>query len=381
MLNFRTVPLAAGLYFTIGFTVFGQAAKSSPQSGPDVLVLQDGEKLIGHLESGNDTSVVFKSDMAGEVTVKWSDVQELHAPEKFAAIPKNLKLRHREDTAKVPQGAVSATAKDIQLSPAPQTPPRALTPGNLSTLIPAPQFDKALTQSGFFHGWVGGATAGISLTEATQNDQTFTAALNLVRAVPSENWLDVRSRTILDYNQAYSAISQPGVPTTKTSLFHADAEQDWYMSPRVFLFGQAMFDHSISQGLALQQVYGGGVGLVVFKSANHELDFKASADYEDQQFTNSGLNNSLFGSIFSETYLQKFFHGIVLNEQGGITPAWNDTSAYSAFASAGLTFPVYHRFGLTIGALDNFLNDPPPGFKKNSFQFTLGATYSIQPPK
>jgi hypothetical protein len=71
-------------------------------------------------------------------------------------------------------------------------------------------------------------------------------------------------------------------------------------------------------------------------------------------------------------------HGIVLNEQAGITPAWNNTSAYSAFASAGLTFPVYHRFGLTLGALDNFLNDPPPGFKKNSFQFTAGATYSFQ---
>jgi Protein of unknown function, DUF481 len=106
--------------------------------------------------------------------------------------------------------------------------------------------------------------------------------------------------------------------------------------------------------------------------------FKASADYIDQQFETSALNKKLFGSIFGETYVRKFAHGILLNEQGGITPAWNDTSAYSAFASAGLTFPVYHHFGLTVGALDDFLNDPPPGFKKNSFQFTLGATYAFR---
>jgi hypothetical protein len=68
----------------------------------------------------------------------------------------------------------------------------------------------------------------------------------------------------------------------------------------------------------------------------------------------------------------------LLNEQGGVTPAWTDTKAYSAFASAALTFPVYHRFGLTLGALDDFLNNPPPGFKKNSFQFTAGATYSFK---
>lgn len=84
------------------------------------------------------------------------------------------------------------------------------------------------------------------------------------------------------------------------------------------------------------------------------------------------------GSIFAESYTEKFAHGISLIEQAGITPAWNDSSAYSAFASAGLTFPVYHRLGVTLGALDSYLNDPPPGFKKNSFQFTLGATYSFQ---
>jgi hypothetical protein len=27
---------------------------------------------------------------------------------------------------------------------------------------------------------------------------------------------------------------------------------------------------------------------------------------------------------------------------------------------------------------DAFLNDPPPGFQKNSFQLTLGLTYSLR---
>ncbi len=199
--------------------------------------------------------------------------------------------------------------------------------------------------------------------------------VNLVRAVPSENWLDVRSRTIFDYDEAYSKLTQPGSPAIKTSLFHTDLDHDRYLSPRVFIFGQAMFDHSVSQGLDLQQTYGGGFGLVVFKTTKQEFDFKASADYIDQQFENSALNKKLFGSIFGETYVRKFAHGILFNEQGAITPAWNNTSAYSAFANAGLTFPIYHHLGLTLGALDDFLNDPPPGFKKNSFQFTLGATY------
>jgi hypothetical protein len=31
-----------------------------------------------------------------------------------------------------------------------------------------------------------------------------------------------------------------------------------------------------------------------------------------------------------------------------------------------------------IGSLDTFLNDPPPGFRKNSFQFTAGLTYALK---
>ncbi len=376
--SWTVIFLAFCCHITPGLYAQGVAAGAT-KPGSDVLIFVDGEKLIGHLERATSASVVFKSDMAGEVTIPWSKIQELHSPDKFAVIPKNVKLRREEDTSNVPKGTITATAKQVEVTPGPEAQPQSVSAGDVGQVIPLPDFEKAFQHAGFAQGWAGGATLGISLTEATQKDQTFTAALNLVRAVPSENWLDARSRTIFDYNEAYSQLTQPGSPTVKTSLFHADAEQDWYLSPRVFVFGQAMFDHSVSQGLDLQQTYGGGVGLAVVKTKNQEFDFKASVDYIDQQFEDALLNKKLIGSIFSETYVRKFAHGILLNEQGGITPSWDDTSAYSAFASAGLTFPVYHHLGLTVGALDDFLNDPPPGFKKNSFQFTLGATYSLHP--
>ncbi len=36
-----------------------------------------------------------------------------------------------------------------------------------------------------------------------------------------------------------------------------------------------------------------------------------------------------------------------------------------------------HLSGST-GVIDTFLNGPPPGFKKNAFQFTLGSGYAPQ---
>jgi putative salt-induced outer membrane protein YdiY len=349
---------------------------SAGKPGPDILLFKNGEKLLGQLQSATGTAVTFKSEMAGVVTVEWSKVQELQTSERFAVVPKGVTLRRADETAKVAKGPLTVKDDKVEINSG-QGAPQQMPVADLSNVVNASAFDNAFRRQSFLSGWKGGATLGIALTEATQKNQTISSALNLVRAVPAESWLNLRSRTTIEFNQAYGKLTQPNVPSVKTDLIHAGAEQDWYLNPRLFAFGRAMFDHSFSQGLDLQQNYGGGIGVVLIKGVNQELDFKAGLDYINQRFQDSRLNQQLFGSSFSETYTKTFAHNILFNEQAGITPAWNNTDAYSAFASAALTFPVYHHFGLTIGAIDNFLNNPPPTFKKNSFQLTVGATYNF----
>ena len=65
-------------------------AQTPPE--PDVLVFTNGEKLIGHLVGSTGGSVTFKSDMAGEITVDWSKVKELHSSGKFAVAEKAWSL-------------------------------------------------------------------------------------------------------------------------------------------------------------------------------------------------------------------------------------------------------------------------------------------------
>ncbi len=373
MLNHKWAASLVLFYFA-GATWMHAQAKPEP----DVLIFTDGEKLIGHLKSAKGTSVVFKSDMAGEVTVDWGKIQELRTSGKFAVIRKGVELRKSENLSQIPQGTVEMTNQKVQVAPAPPAAPATVPVADISNVVEEASFEKAFHRTPFLQGWKGGITAGISLTEATQTSETFNGAINLVRLVPGETWIDARSRTIFDFNESYGEVSQSGLPTIKTSVTHMDAEEDWYLSPRFYALAEAALDHNASQGLLLQQSYGAGIGAVVLKRANQELDVKVSANFIDQSFNNSTLNEQLFGTVFGETYVHKFAHGILFNEQGSFTPAWNDTTAYSAFASAGLTFPVYHRLGLTLGAVDTYLNNPPPTFKKNSVQFTLGATYAFQ---
>jgi len=220
-------------------------------------------------------------------------------------------------------------------------------------------------------------TAGASLVEATQTSQTFTGAANFMRAVPTENWMDARNRTTLDLSASYGKLTQPKTPTLRTAIYHAGGERDEYFTPRLYAFGQLAYDHNFSQGLDLQQAYGGGVGWTVLKNSRRTLDLKTSLSYVDQQFQESSHNQNLFGSTFAEGYADKFFHGIVFTEQLSITPAWNNTSAYSAAGTAGIAMPLYKRLSFSLNTVDTFLNNPPPGFKKNSFQLITGVTYTL----
>jgi hypothetical protein len=245
--------------------LYSQAPAGAAKPQPDVLIFTDGEKLIGQLKSAKGDSVVFKSDMAGEITVAWSKIQELRTSHPFAVIGKNAKLRRHADVSQVPQGDVVMTDQKIAVEAAAGA-PRTVPWPMRAFVVGQPDFEKAMNrEAGFFQDWGGAVTAGASLVQATQEAHTFTGGIALVRAEPTESWL-IPAPAPARFQRAYGKVSQPGLPDIKTAIYHGDAEEDKYFSPRLFGFGQAAFDHNYSQGLDLQQMYGGGLGWTAYKT-------------------------------------------------------------------------------------------------------------------
>ena len=352
---------------------------AGPKPQPDILVFTNGEKLIGHLERATGATVTFKSDMVGEITVEWSKIKELHSSQKFAVVEKDVSLGRHEDSSKIPQGTVSATGQTLTVDPGPGGAPWTIPVGNAAHVMDESAFQSdVLHTPGFLDAWKGAFTVGGALVEATQHSETFTGAVHLVRAIPTVNWLDARDRTIVDFSTSYGVLSQPNTPKLKTEIYHAGAERDEYFTARVYAFGQLSYDHNFSQGLDLEQAYGGGIGWTVIKTANETFDLKSSVDYQKEQFQQSSSNQNLFGSIFAEDWSRKFLRQVTFFEQLSITPAWNNLNAYAAAGNANLTVPVYKRLSFTAGVIDTFLNNPPSAFKKNSFQFSTGLTYTLR---
>jgi hypothetical protein len=380
-----------------------QAKPPAPNPAPDVLILSNGDTLHGKFVSETAGKVTFHSDALGDVSLDWDKVKELHVSEKFGVIHEAVNTHHRKKAMQFPVGTLDVADQAVVVHPenAPSLAPIPVK--NAQYIMDAATLDKQINhEPSFFAGWNGSATAGATIVAATENQYTVTGAVNLVREVPTVSWLDARDKTIFGFNESYGKITQPAytypatppavgsvlVPSivTKAAITHFGAERDEYFSPRVYALGQAAFDHNYAQDLNLQQIYGGGFGWTVIKKPKQEFDVKGTVQYEKQQFFpgTGNTNQNLIGSTFSASYSLKL-KLFALSQSLSYIPAFNQPSAYSATETDTVTFPTYKNFGFTVGTLDTYLNDAPflatatnPPTKPNSFQFTMGVTYTIK---
>ncbi len=357
----------------------------APKPAPDTIIFTNGDQLSGTLERSVGNSITFKSDMAGEITVSLDKVKELHSAGSFAVLRKDV----RPSRSTVVPGTL--TYADSKLTVAPATaPPEVVPEKQIGYIIDQSTYDMELEKKpGPLYGWHGAVNGGATIVRSTDNGSTYTAGITLNRAIPAVPYLPARNRTTFNLQETYGKLTQPTIPQTNpptaasiaiTSIFHSDAERDEYFSPRFYSLAQTSFDHNYSQGLSLQQVYGGGVGWTAIKAAKQELDVKTTLQYEKQAyFASSGTpNQNLIGSTLSENYHRNLPRKLLFTEALSVLPAFNQPSAYSANGSVGLAMPVFKRLSLTLTTTDNFLNDPAFGYKKNSFQFVTAVSYTLK---
>ena len=207
-----------------GFSLFSFAA--DPPKGTDVIVFSNGDQLTGKFLHSSGDSLIFKSNIAGELKFDWAEVKELRSTDQFAVIEKGKHITQKTPDSQIPRGSIAVSGSEINVkgtSGAAQTIPIK----NADFVIDEATFQKELHgKPSFFHGWDGSIAAGAAIVEATQNSQNFNAQLALIRVVPNVSWLDPRNRTTANISDVYGKTHQDGIPDTKTSIFHADAERD-----------------------------------------------------------------------------------------------------------------------------------------------------------
>lgn len=367
--------------------------KPDAKPAPDTLVFVNGDRLSGTLVRAVGSEVVFHSEIFGDLVVKWDKIRELHTGTRLAVLEGSVFTHHGQLPAGIPEGELTVADQLITIHPATGAAIAPIPLKSAEYIVDETTLRKQIAgHPGFFAGWNGAITAGATVVQASQSQYTFAGSVNLARSAPTVNWLDTHNRTSLDFSGSFGKIIQPayandGVMTpassSKSSIYHADAERDEYFSPRLYLLAQTAFDHNFAQDLDLQQIYGAGIGWTAVKRPTQELDVKSTLQYEGQTFiaATEGEDQNLIGSTLNSTWAAKLPYKVQFKQQLSWIPAYNNPYAYSASESDSLTMPVFRKLAFSVGSNDSYLNDPPPASpptKRNSFEFTTGLTYTIK---
>jgi hypothetical protein len=379
--------ITLALALTMGVPGFQSTAAAQPAAAPgkpapDVIVFTNGDQLTGSILRGVDDGIVFKSDMAGEITVPLAKIKELHSSNSFAVLRKDTPITRTP----VQPGTISVGENSVIVSTSTSA-PRTVPDQQLAFIVDAATYKNEIEDhKSLLSGWSGHITAGATIVRSTETGSTFTADIAAVRTIPTVTFLPRRKRTLFNLSETYGQLTQPVIPQTtpptpasvaRTNIFHTDVEQDQYFKPRLYALGIASFDHNYSQGLNLQQIYGGGIGWAVIESPRQQLDLTTNIHYEKQAFQNAANDQNLIGATIGEAYHRNLPYSVAFTESASFLPAFNNTNAYSGNFAAGIALPVYHRFSATFSTTDSYLNNPSPGYKKNSYQLVTGITYAL----
>ncbi len=332
-----------------------------PASRADQLTLSNGDHLSGTITKSDGKTVVIKTDYAGEITVQFSAVKEIHTDQPL----------HVEFTGgQAATGTVTATDSEVTVATAGNIP--VSRPSN--TIVTMRDSDEQTAYEKSLHppltrGWAGGANFGFGLTGGNSETESFSLALNADRKTTHDD-------ITLYATSVYANNNAPGAaPSTTADTVQGGIRYSRNFTKRVFGFVNADFQTDALQDLDLRSIFGGGLGYHLINTDRTTFDLLGGLNYTNEQY--SSITNKFAALTLGEELNRKLGASTILTEKGYFFPDLNDTSQYRATFNFGTVTKISKWLGWQNAFGDIYVTNPPAGTKRNDVILTTGVNVSF----
>ena len=337
------------LYLSLCFSAFA-----------DQVAMNNGDRLSGTIVKSDDTSLVLKTDYAGEVKLDWSAVQGITSTQ-----PLHLALKNGQTVA----GPV--TTKDGHFEIATSSGPVETTRADISAIRGEGEeatYQKSL-HPGLLEEWNGGANVAFALTRGNSQTKNLALAFTAVRET-------LHDKLGLYTTSVYATNDAPGaVPPTTANAIQAGARYDHDLTKLIFAFVTADFQTDALQGLNLRSVPGAGIGFHVIKNNYTTLDLLAGANYTRENYTT--LTRNFAAASFGEEFMHKLHSSTVITQKLDFFPDLSDTGQYRGTFDFGTVTKISKWLGWQNAFGDVYVTNPPLGKKKNDILLTTGLSFTF----
>jgi len=321
-------------------------------SRADQVTLTNGDRITGTIKSSDGTSLIIKTDYAGELTLKWSAVKSVTSDDPLYVTSKDGRQVF---------GKVSTADDKIEV---------ASSSGEVTVAKDTVKSMRSKSAQDEVGAWGGYLDSGLSLSRGNSDTTNFTLGANAVRATD-------KSKTTIFATSLYSRSDVLGVSTTTASAINAGLRYDHNISDRTFAFVFTNFDHDRFQELDLRNVLGGGLGFHAIKTTATTLDLSAGATFNQEYYTT--LTRRSAEVVAGEAFDHKLNGAVSLHERLDAYPNVTDLGQYRiVFDTAAIT-KIAKFLSWQVDVSDRYQSNPLFGLKGNDLLLTTGIRVTFGP--
>jgi len=311
----------------------------------DEVALRNGDRLRGEIDALADGILLLRTDYAGEVALRWSEVVSLATSRpvdvmlKGARTPMRGTLRPLDGTRAL---LIAADGAPLELALA-----------DIAYLNPKPY------ESGLGTHYAGHLTLSAAYARGNTHDGQLNADAELT----------ARAR---EYRYAMSARldrrDQAGGEANAAWL--GNASFDRFVAERRFVYARGSLEHDRAKDLERRSAIGAGYGAQIFDTPDAGLAVRGGLDYvQVERFAAPGEGYPAFGWGVKAAYTP-WFH-----EHEGF---WNleDTAALLVRSKSGLRLPLLQRISASVQLNVDWERRPAPGRHSTDTTLLFGVNYA-----
>jgi putative salt-induced outer membrane protein len=339
----------------------------------DQVTLKNGDRFTGTIVSGDGKTLLLKTEFAGDVTIQWDAITDIESSQNL-----NLTLK---DGKRLAGKITTADGKFVVTG--------AAGPASKDTIVAVRNdaeqktFDaeaEKMAHPKFTYFWSGLFDTGLALTEGNSSTASLTFNANAVRETP-------RDKLTLYSNYIFADDNTISPSRTTANALRAGARGDLNVGAKMFVFAFANYETNELQNLNLRQVYGGGFGYHVIKSARTVFDVFGGITYDRDAFgaysyTNptpppalldvAAITQNSAEAVIGEEFDSHLSKRTTLTERFSVFPNLSHTGDFRSEFDTAISTQLKTWLSWQTTFSDRYINYPPPGLKGNDLILSMG---------
>lgn len=317
---------------------------------PDVVILQNGDRLTGTVETMAGGLLTFATELAGKVKI---DIQKIKSIE--TAEPVTLVLPSGEKVQVILKGIENGQLilekKEIDISWL-----------NVVSINPpnpkAPDTPK----------WTGSLTSNFGLTRSDREAQNFDVNADAKYKRDRQAWQARGS-----YYHARQSNGDGDLQTTRDA-WYARGQYDYFVQDRRFYYGNLRFDHDAIKDLDLRTVAGAGAGFTIVRNERTNYRIEVGGSYVDERYRGGDRSDTL-GMQFGSGLLHRVNGSMTLSHDLTVVADPGKIDDYLLVSDFALRSALNRAMFSELRFVFDYDPIPRDGSRKDNYRYVMGLGF------